>query len=73
MEKFQELHDDEYPLQWDNFNFNGWKKYCFHRWGVGEEAIEVSYENHAEFHENNWIINWEGEAHKEGEGEEELC
>jgi hypothetical protein len=67
--EFDELHAEEDPLCFENFDFDGWRKYMYERGNEEpEEAIDASYENHAEFHEEDgvWRINWEGEAPCEG-------
>ena len=71
IKKFNEFHDDETePLCFEDFDFDGWRKYMFERGNWDPvEAIEVSYDNHAECNEDAefdedvyWRINWEGEA-----------
>lgn len=62
--EFDALHEEEHPLCFENFDFDGWRKYMYERGNEEpEEAIDASYENHAEFHEEDgvWRINWEGE------------
>lgn len=67
--EFDGWHGEEHPLCFKDFNFDGWRKYMYDRGNEEpEEAIDASYENHAEFHEEDgvWVINWEGEAPCEG-------
>ena len=60
------------PLCFEDFDFDGWRKYMFERGNKDPvEAIDASYCNHSEFHEENEVyrINWEGEMPCD-EGEE---
>lgn len=77
---FDEWHGEEmllgegHPLCFENFDFDGWRKYMYERGNEEpEEAIDASYENHAEFHEEDgvWRINWEGEAPCDDDSEDE--
>jgi len=52
------------PICFEGFDFDGWRQYMFERGNVeAQEAIEVSYENHAKSDDDVCVIriNWEGE------------
>ena len=64
IKEFDKLHDDDAPLCFNEFDFDGWREYMFERGNKDpEEAIDASYMNHTEFDEEDevWRINWEGE------------
>lgn len=65
IKEFNKSHDDDDPLCFEDFDFDGWRQYMFERGNIEPEiAIDASYHNHAEFHEDDevWRINWEGEC-----------
>ena len=74
IKEFDKLHDDDAPLCFNEFDFDGWREYMFERGNKDpEEAIDASYMNHTEFDEEDevWRINWEGEMPLECEESDE--